>query len=511
MATTIASGFNTLKNIEKPYWWLLGIAFITALFNSPITHEPNFDVEVYRYIGMLINKGFTPYKDVFEHKPPMVYFIAAIAHVFGIWGNWFIALVGAYFASILLYKLSKHFKITLAIIIPIVFLLLLNLQGEVRARYADTRYFTTLFNIVILYLVVLKTERLFLFKGVLVGIVFFTQQNEILISALLLAYNFKLLFDIDSEKALKAFGLMSAGFFIVIGIFLIYFLITGSLDDFYNCVYRFNVKYFKQKLGLKDHLHHLKDFFIKAFSVKFFVLLGLTFGAYIAIKKTTQFSLDFLVFTVLVAATSVYNITLSGYYWYYYTFHLILPIVMLLLVLTYWINPLMELRFAYWSFLAILVFAVGGRRSMLVDGFKAFKNYGFSGAYNNFHKGWKTTFDTLKANDNAVYIFNETQSAVLLNKYNIKAPGKWMLSFFWEKRFNEKIKFDLDGEIFKNEILQKVIAAAPIYIISYKKIEGGTYEQRKDIEQLWYNFLDHNYIPYKPSDGDSTLWLYKRR
>ena len=74
MLLTKAYNIFFLTNI-KAFLSLFIICMVFAIFNSPYTHFPHFDVEVFRYVGMCITKGYVPYKDAFDHKPPLIYFI----------------------------------------------------------------------------------------------------------------------------------------------------------------------------------------------------------------------------------------------------------------------------------------------------------------------------------------------------------------------------------------------------------------------------------------------------
>ena len=65
---------------------LLVALVVASLPYSPLYQNFGYDREIYRYIGMVVAKGYLPYADVFDHKPPVFYFIAAIAYLFGPWG-----------------------------------------------------------------------------------------------------------------------------------------------------------------------------------------------------------------------------------------------------------------------------------------------------------------------------------------------------------------------------------------------------------------------------------------
>ncbi len=53
---------------------------------------PNRDSGAFLYIGQRILKGDIPYRDIWDHKPPCIFFINALGLFIGrgaIWGVWF--------------------------------------------------------------------------------------------------------------------------------------------------------------------------------------------------------------------------------------------------------------------------------------------------------------------------------------------------------------------------------------------------------------------------------------
>src|SRR3990167_489453 len=82
-----------LQKIHLPTWLVLVLALI-FLFRIPSFFEPFYygDEMIYLSLGEGIKRGLTLYKDVFDHKPPLIYFTAALA------GNvfWFRAILAGW-------------------------------------------------------------------------------------------------------------------------------------------------------------------------------------------------------------------------------------------------------------------------------------------------------------------------------------------------------------------------------------------------------------------------------
>src|SRR5260221_4749672 len=69
-----------ITKIEPPHWVLAIIAFI-VLFRIPSFFEPYFygDEMIYMTLRIGIRRGLTLYKQIFDNKPPLIYFTAALA------------------------------------------------------------------------------------------------------------------------------------------------------------------------------------------------------------------------------------------------------------------------------------------------------------------------------------------------------------------------------------------------------------------------------------------------
>ena len=70
-------------NIKKhtPYF-LIGIVF-SVIYLPVLFSLPAYDSTVFLYMGQRILDGFIPYKDAWDHKPPMIYWINALGLYLG--------------------------------------------------------------------------------------------------------------------------------------------------------------------------------------------------------------------------------------------------------------------------------------------------------------------------------------------------------------------------------------------------------------------------------------------
>ena len=81
------------------------LALIVLVPNAPAGRVPSEDTGVFTYVARLIGDGGLPYRDAWDHKPPGVYLIDAVAlAVAGLWGLWAAEVVALALAAILSYR-----------------------------------------------------------------------------------------------------------------------------------------------------------------------------------------------------------------------------------------------------------------------------------------------------------------------------------------------------------------------------------------------------------------------
>jgi len=87
------------------YGGLALLALIVLVPNAPAGRVLSEDTGVFTYVARLIGDGGLPYRDAWDHKPPGVYLIDAVAlAVAGLWGLWAAEVVALALAAILSYR-----------------------------------------------------------------------------------------------------------------------------------------------------------------------------------------------------------------------------------------------------------------------------------------------------------------------------------------------------------------------------------------------------------------------
>lgn len=105
-----------LKNLTKVDWAILGVVTLLFLFtfaDNPLTDFAATDSGVFYYIGSAMRRGIVPYRDVFDHKGPLIYFLNYLGSFWGtrLTGVWLIEIIVSLAALILAGKfLTRYYS-----------------------------------------------------------------------------------------------------------------------------------------------------------------------------------------------------------------------------------------------------------------------------------------------------------------------------------------------------------------------------------------------------------------
>src|SRR6266496_1916463 len=104
----ISSPFK-LQNIVLPTFMFM-VGTLIALFPSNPNNMtlPSRDSGVFLYVGWRFLNGDIPYRDVWDHKPPLIYFVDALGLRLtpdSLWGVWLLQFIVIFLTLLLIYKL----------------------------------------------------------------------------------------------------------------------------------------------------------------------------------------------------------------------------------------------------------------------------------------------------------------------------------------------------------------------------------------------------------------------
>ena len=243
-----------LTKIINYLFYSLVVSFSTLISLLPIS--PYFmpltyrDSGVFLYVGWRILSGEIPYKQIWDHKPPVIFYINALGLSFAPdsrWGVWIIEFMFLFIAFLIgFFILKKMFGI-----LPAIFSLIitnLTLVYLIQGCNLTTEY-TILFQFIvfgILFFITPKKSSFFqwFMIGLVGGFAFFTKQTAVGLWIAVFLY----LVIITKNKShtstviKNVIAFLSGGLLITL-VIIIYFSINGALIEFVDAAFKFNFFY----------------------------------------------------------------------------------------------------------------------------------------------------------------------------------------------------------------------------------------------------------------------------
>ncbi len=268
--------------MRQTWLWLLGLLLVSVLALSvatPVAQQvPGPDSAVYLYFGRQVNAGALPYRDLFELKPPGIFYIDALGLLLDggtRWGVWAFQVIFVFAAALIaFFFLRRYFKTWISGLASVSFLINLPMildRGNLTEEYALPLQFAAL-----LLFTQLENQKGFRWKSLLFGVLFGLafMLKQLLIGMWVTLGILFLIQVIWSRKwsRLIEIAWWVAGVALVVLPLLIYFASNNILADFwegafaYNFLYRENGdanRYFVLD-GALDFITRLSGFYIIA-------------------------------------------------------------------------------------------------------------------------------------------------------------------------------------------------------------------------------------------------------
>ena len=215
--------------------------------NMPLTFR---DSGVFLYFGWRILNGDVPYLDMWDHKPPVIFYINALGQALAggsRWGVWILELAALSIAAWLGYVLIKKAFGQ----IPALVSLLLWLLALVPVLQGGT--FTTEYTLPLQFLALwlayhANTSRRphwsFFFIGVTGAIAFFTKQTAIGIwAAVVIYFTSQRMMTGQVKQWLREIGLIFGGGLTFTAVVILFFGAQGALPQFWSAAFQYNFIY----------------------------------------------------------------------------------------------------------------------------------------------------------------------------------------------------------------------------------------------------------------------------
>jgi hypothetical protein len=455
------------------------------------------DKEIFKYTGFLIKKGLVPYKDFFDHKPPLLYFLNYFGLLMGKWGFWIIDSCLVLFAALAFLKLNTRFKIAYPFVLPILFLLILR-NSTISFGMGMSREYTTIFLLLLVCAVLTPTRFKYYYIGFLTGLIFFMQQDQVVIAFPFLIYTLLREHRFTRQMWRSLLSMFLGSLLVTIPV-LAYFAFNNALLPFWQDAFLFNLQWYtspEDKPGLLQEVSAIKDLI---FSVRFEVLLfGTLLLALLSLFIGTK-AKWLLITSLLTIPLSFISEFLSG------------KIAIKDALCNYYILPLaVTLPFTLFVVFAFTKSAVFKNKWMQLFYCSLFL---FGPLWNivaqqaNAHRYPQDYMlrtpeiqylDKAPPSDYQLYVFNNANYCIAYNRYQILMPSKWLYHHFWSWYPD----WDSD-HIITQSIIEDLKKYKTRYIINFP-----IKNQMKDgkNQQAWNDFLNAYYRQLAPLQ----LWELKQ-
>jgi dolichyl-phosphate-mannose-protein mannosyltransferase len=313
---------TNLKTILLPAFTALIGTIIALLPCNPNNMTlPSRDSGVFLYVGWRLLSGDVPYRDVWDHKPPLIYFVDALGLTLtphSLWGVWVLQLIFISFTLLLVYKLlDREFGIYAALVGTVILtsgLLTILEKGNVTEEYA------LVFQAWCFWLFIPAWKNNFplrssFWMGVLGGLAFNFKQTTIgiLVTYALILFTIRVF---QRKFPFKDFLSLLGGWLLPSILLVGYLVSQNALKDFWEQAFLYNFVY----IGTHEGIRRLIPVFLKGFLylqngwVLYLSILGWLAGlAYAWFKRKAIAEIHPLILIALVnLPIEIVFITISG-------------------------------------------------------------------------------------------------------------------------------------------------------------------------------------------------------
>lgn len=270
MSSYFEQGINKKNGFQSGVLPLFAsfLGTMIALFpNNPNNMTlPSRDSGVFLYVGWRFLNGDIPYRDVWDHKPPLIYFVDALGITLtphSLWGVWFLQFIFIFFTLFFIYKLLDHefgiYPALAGIIILTSGLLTIIEKGNVTEEYA------LVFQAWAFWLFIRAWKKDFPLRssfwiGLLGGFAFNFKQTTI---GIWITYGLLLLAIRLFQRKFPLKDLLSllAGWLVPSILLVGYLASQNALTDFWEQAFLYNFVY----IGKHEGIRRLIPVFIKGF------------------------------------------------------------------------------------------------------------------------------------------------------------------------------------------------------------------------------------------------------
>lgn len=254
------------------YVFLVLYALILLLWysytTSPLYNRIGFDSEIFKIMGIGILEGKVPYRDLFDHKGPVIFFINALGQLIvpGRTGLFLLQTVSLSCAFALMYKISRLFssvKKSVAVALLIGLFMTAFGAGGNQVEEWELPWQLLAVYLALKYLLGFEKNPIHppvytLIYGICFGIVSFTRLNDgALIAGMMIGFAAFLILKKQQKQLPLNIALFLLGWALTAVPILLYFGLNGALSEFFYGSYTHNFLYAADQYSLKNVLIHI--------------------------------------------------------------------------------------------------------------------------------------------------------------------------------------------------------------------------------------------------------------
>ncbi|RYD79850.1 MAG: hypothetical protein EOP53_08980, partial [Sphingobacteriales bacterium] len=420
-----------MKN-KLPYFIVITAALLICYLYFPPNDPPFDDPQLFKYFGMAIQKGKIPYRDFFDHKPPLIYFFNYVGVLLGNYGIYLLNTLFVLLAALKFLQLNIQFRIPFPFVLPVLFCLLLK-HPNYSFGGNFTREYSTLLILIAFCCLLGKSRYKMFWTGLTASLVFFFQQEQLLI---LVPFIGAALYEVFIEQkwrgVYRSAASLTAGFLIPCVLIFGYFLLNNSLTQFLDSAFAFNFRWYTvqaEKPGFITEMFALKKLFYQFnLDTALLVTVGIILIGFLFANSRKIWLIGAVIALPLslISEWMSAKIAIGDAMCYYYLVPLAgtIPIA-LFLVLAFSKNELIKNKVFIAFCYVLLTF------NLLLT-FMEYAGNRFRYNYHYKESAPETLFlNKVALKDNDLYIWRSSEYIFLYNKYKILAPDKWVYHSFW--------------------------------------------------------------------------------
>lgn len=251
------------------YVFLVLYALILLLWysftTSPLYNRIGSDSAIFKIMGIGILEGKVPYRDLFDHKGPVIFFINALGQLIspGRAGLFLLQTVSLSCAFVLIYKISRLFSsvkksVAIALLIGL-FMTALGVGGNQVEEWELPWQLLSVY-LALKYLLGFEKNPIHppvytLIYGICFGIVSFTRLNDgALIAGMMIGFAAFLILKKQQKQLPLNIALFLLGWALTAVPILLYFGLNGALSEFFYGSYTHNFLYAADQYSLTNVL-----------------------------------------------------------------------------------------------------------------------------------------------------------------------------------------------------------------------------------------------------------------